>query len=49
MQHLGLNKIDVEVLPWNQVGCLFWESCGFKKLSISMRYEKSSIDPDLSE
>lgn len=40
MQHLKLNKIDVEVLPWNQSGYLFWKSCGFNELSISMRYEK---------
>lgn len=40
MQHLELDKIDIEVLPWNQIGCSFWKSCGFKETCISMRYEK---------
>ena len=40
IQHLNLNKIDIEVLPWNQTGYLFWKNCGFKELNIAMRYEK---------
>ena len=39
MQHLEIDKIDIEILPWNQIGYSFWKSCGFKELSISMRYE----------
>ena len=39
MQHLEVDKIDIEVLPWNQIGYSFWKSCGFKELNISMRYE----------
>lgn len=40
MQHLGLKRIDIEVLPWNQIGYSFWKNCGFKELSIAMRYEE---------
>ena len=32
MQHLGLKKIDIEVLPWNQIGYSFWKNCGFKEM-----------------
>ncbi|MBP1532510.1 MAG: GNAT family N-acetyltransferase [Ruminococcus sp.] len=40
MQHLGLKRIDLEVLPWNEIGYSFWKSCGFKEMSIAMRYEE---------
>ena len=40
LQYLGLKRIDIEVLPWNQIGYSFWKNCGFKEISIAMRYEE---------
>lgn len=39
MEYLGADKIDIEVLPWNEAGKHFWESCGFREISRYMRYE----------
>ncbi len=39
MEYLGANKMDIEVLPWNETGKHFWESCGFREISRCMRYE----------
>ncbi|MBR2408885.1 MAG: hypothetical protein IKB07_08015 [Lachnospiraceae bacterium] len=36
-QLAGLNK---QLLPWNERGMKFWESCGFKEISRYMRFEK---------
>lgn len=40
LEYLGMACIDVEVLPWNETGICFWESCGFKEISRYMRFEK---------
>ena len=34
------NKQLIEVLPWNEAGMRFWESCGFKEISRYMRFEE---------
>ncbi|MDE6748973.1 MAG: GNAT family N-acetyltransferase [Lachnospiraceae bacterium] len=38
MRYLGVEDIDIEVLPWNEAGKCFWESCGFREISRYMRY-----------
>ena len=38
MEYLGADKIDIEVLPWNEAGQHFWESCGFREISRYMGY-----------
>lgn len=38
MTYLKVETIDIDVLPWNNVGISFWKSCGFKETCISMRY-----------
>jgi len=40
MQYLDIKSIDIEVLPWNERGILFWESCGFREISRYMRLER---------
>ena len=37
LKHLGLESIDIEVLPWNERGMRFWESLGFREISRYMR------------
>ncbi len=38
--HLRVERMDIEVLPWNERGMQFWESCGFKEISRYMRFER---------
>ena len=40
LEYLNVDKIDIEVLPWNEPGIRFWESLGFCELSRYMRLEK---------
>lgn len=40
MDYMQIEVIDIEVLPWNERGYLFWKSCGFDDICISMRYGK---------
>lgn len=40
LEHLGVERMDIEVLLWNERGMRFWESCGFKEISRYMRFEK---------
>lgn len=40
LNYLGVDRLDIEVLPWNEAGMRFWESCGFKEISRYMRFEK---------
>ena len=40
LEYLGVERMDIEVLPWNERGMRFWESCGFKEISRYMRFEK---------
>lgn len=42
LNYLKINIIDIEVLDCNEIGKLFWKSCGFKIRSISMRYENDN-------
>ncbi len=37
LKHLGVESIDIEVLPWNERGMHFWESLGFREISRYMR------------
>lgn len=40
LQHLGVESIEFEVLPWNERGIRFWSSLGFKEISRYMRLEQ---------
>ncbi len=40
LKYLDVDRMDIEVLPWNERGMRFWESCGFKEISRYMRLEK---------
>jgi len=40
MTHLGLDTVDIDVLPWNERGMSFWKSCGFTETCVSMRYKR---------
>ena len=40
MAHLGLDTVDIDVLPWNERGLSFWKSCGFTETCVSMRYKR---------
>lgn len=40
MAHLGLDTVDIDVLPWNERGMSFWKSCGFAETCVSMRYKR---------
>ena len=40
LEYLDVDRMDIEVLPWNERGMCFWESCGFKEISRYMRFEK---------
>ena len=37
LKHLGVDSMDIEVLPWNEQGMRFWESIGFREISRYMR------------
>ena len=39
MKYIQADTIDIDVLPWNERGRLFWKSCGFEETCISMRYK----------
>lgn len=39
MEYIQADIIDIEVLPWNESGYLFWKSCGFEDTCISMQYK----------
>ncbi len=40
LEYLGVDRMEIEVLPWNERGMRFWESCGFKEISRYMRFER---------
>ena len=40
LEYLSVDRMDIEVLPWNERGIQFWESCGFREISRYMRFEK---------
>lgn len=39
MKRLQADAIDIDVLPWNEAGRLFWKSCGFQETCVSMRHK----------
>jgi len=41
LRELKTDKIDIEVLSWNEAAIKFWESCGFIERSRYMRLENS--------
>ena len=41
LKELKTDKIDIEVLSWNESAIKFWESCGFIERSRYMRLENS--------
>lgn len=44
LEYLGVDRMDIEVLPWNERGMRFWESCGFKEISRYMRFKSSTLE-----
>jgi GNAT superfamily N-acetyltransferase len=40
LELLGTNKLDVEVMFWNESGYRFWKSLGFQERSVYLRLEK---------
>ena len=40
LEHLRIDTIDLDVLPWNEAGLAFWKDCGFGETCISMRYQR---------
>jgi len=42
MNYLKAETIDIDVLPWNQIGISFWKNCGFEETCISMRYQQKN-------
>lgn len=39
LKYLHTDTIDLDVLPWNERGCLFWDSLGFKPININLRFK----------
>ena len=46
MEYLNVNNIDIEVLPWYEVGVQFWKSLGFREISRYMRFERNIYRSD---
>ena len=40
MDYLQADTIDIELLPWNENGRLFWKNCGFEETCIAMSYKE---------
>ncbi|MBR5973695.1 MAG: GNAT family N-acetyltransferase [Clostridiales bacterium] len=40
LEYLGTDRIDIDVLPWNEAGVAFWRSLGFTEKYVAMRYTK---------
>jgi ribosomal protein S18 acetylase RimI-like enzyme len=40
LSHLRISEIDLDVYVWNHRGLAFWESLGFSKRCINMRFTK---------
>jgi ribosomal protein S18 acetylase RimI-like enzyme len=40
LNHLRISEIDLDVYTWNHRGLAFWESLGFSKRCINMRFTK---------
>lgn len=40
LNELKTDKIDLEVLSWNEAGLKFWQSCGFAERSRYMRFSR---------
>ena len=39
IDYLRADTINIDVLPWNERGLHFWQSCGFAETCISMQYK----------
>lgn len=44
LELLGTDRLDIEVMYWNERGYGFWKSLGFKERSVYMRFEKDKED-----
>ncbi len=40
LKELNVDKLDIEVLSWNEAGIKFWEDCGFVERSRYMRLSR---------
>ncbi len=40
LEYIKADVIDIDVLPWNEGGRMFWQSCGFEETCISMRFHR---------
>ena len=43
MDYLRADTINIDVLPWNEPGLRFWQSCGFTPTCISMQYKGETV------
>ena len=40
LDELAADTIELDVLPWNEAGLLFWKDCGLQETCISMKYSR---------
>ena len=40
LDELDTDTIELDVLPWNEAGLLFWKDCGLQEICISMKYSR---------
>ena len=40
LDELNTDTIELDVLPWNEAGLLFWKDCGLQEICISMKYSR---------
>lgn len=40
LKYLDIKEMDLEVLPWNKSGLVFWKHCGFCETCIAMKYKE---------
>ena len=43
LAHLHADTINIDVLPWNEPGLHFWQTCGFTPTCISMQYKGEAV------
>lgn len=48
MEYLCIDSIDIEVLPWNERGIRFWQSCGFQEISRYMRLKNRNYSESVT-
>ena len=40
LEYLETDRIDLDVLPWNEAGVAFWKSLGFSEQYVAMRFKR---------